>query len=102
MQSSKYTAKKGDTLFKIAKNHGLTLDQLLALNPRKKKNPDKLSIGESVNVPSLRQHTVSKGEWLSTIAEEYDTDLDTLLALNPHKKKNPDLINIGEKLQVPV
>ena len=45
-----YTVKPGDTLGKIAKRNGVTLDQLLKSNPQIK-NPDKIKVGDVVNVP---------------------------------------------------
>ena len=45
------TVKKGDTLSAIAKANGVTLAQLLELNPNKKKNPNLIVIGENLNIP---------------------------------------------------
>jgi LysM domain-containing protein len=45
-----YTIKKGDTLTKVAKAHGLTLDELLAANPSIK-NPNKVSEGQQIVIP---------------------------------------------------
>ncbi len=45
-----YTIKKGDTLLKVAKAHGLTLDELLAANPAIK-NPNKVSEGQQIVIP---------------------------------------------------
>jgi LysM repeat protein len=50
-----YTIRKGDTLGRIARYNGLTLEQLYLANPnsapRWKKNPRGLQIGEKVNIP---------------------------------------------------
>ena len=45
-----YTVVKGDTLGKIAKANGLTLAELLELNPAYKANPDMVSIGAEVTI----------------------------------------------------
>lgn len=45
-----YTAKAGDSLSKIASQNGMTLAQLLALNPSYKANPNLLKVGAVVNV----------------------------------------------------
>lgn len=45
-----YVVKSGDTLAKIAARNGITLAQLLQLNP-KITNPNKISVGDVVNVP---------------------------------------------------
>lgn len=45
-----YTVVKGDNLSRIAAANGLTLAQLLELNPQYKDNPDMVQIGASINV----------------------------------------------------
>lgn len=42
--------KKGDSLSKIAERAGISMEKLLALNPKKKKNPDAIDIGERIRV----------------------------------------------------
>lgn len=44
------TVKKGDSLSEIAEKHGISLAKLLALNPKKKKHPDAIDIGERIRV----------------------------------------------------
>ena len=45
-----YRIKSGDSLFKIARAHELTLNELLALNPRFKANPNSINVGDEVVV----------------------------------------------------
>ena len=45
-----YKVKKGDTLSKIAKQHGLTLDELMKLNDISKDTADKISIGQELKI----------------------------------------------------
>jgi len=45
-----YVVKAGDTLSKIATRNGITLAQLLQLNPSIK-NPNKISVGDKINLP---------------------------------------------------
>jgi spore coat assembly protein SafA len=47
----KYVVKNGDSLFKIAKQVGVTLEQLKAANPQVP-NPDKIYPGQVLNIPS--------------------------------------------------
>ena len=51
-----YTVKAGDTLSKIAKRYGISLAQLLQANPQIK-NPDKIRIGQIVNLPDTSTET---------------------------------------------
>ena len=46
-----YTIKKGDTLLKVAKAHGITIEELLAANPAIK-NPNKISEGQQITIPA--------------------------------------------------
>jgi LysM repeat protein len=45
-----YTIKKGDTLLKIAKANGLSLEELLAAN-KDIKNPNKVAEGQQIIIP---------------------------------------------------
>ena len=49
-----YIVKQGDTMSKIAKKLGVTLDDLLAANKTTIPNPDKIKIGDQVIVPSAQ------------------------------------------------
>jgi LysM repeat protein len=46
-----YTIKKGDTLTKIARRFSLTVDQLLAANKDTIKNPNRIAVGDTINIP---------------------------------------------------
>jgi murein DD-endopeptidase MepM/ murein hydrolase activator NlpD len=46
-----YKVKAGDTLSKIAKSLGVTLAALLEVNPKFKANPNKISVGDVLQVP---------------------------------------------------
>jgi murein DD-endopeptidase MepM/ murein hydrolase activator NlpD len=51
-----YKVKVGDTLSKIAKRNGITLAQLLQANPQIK-NPNKIKVGQVVNLPDTSTET---------------------------------------------
>lgn len=46
-----HTVKRGETLGKIAKAHGITLQQLLELNPQFKAHPDLVHVGDELTLP---------------------------------------------------
>jgi len=46
-----YIVKTGDTLSKIAKAYGVTLDALIAANKATLPDPDKLQIGDELIIP---------------------------------------------------
>jgi LysM repeat protein len=46
-----YVIKAGDTLSKVAKRFGVTLDELLAANKDTITNPNKIAIGDTIIIP---------------------------------------------------
>lgn len=52
-----YSVKAGDSLGKIAQANGMTLAQLLELNPQYKANPNMVQIGSSIKVSSASNPT---------------------------------------------
>jgi LysM repeat protein len=47
-----HTVKSGDTLAKIARANGISLEQLLEANPRFKANPNRIRVGDVLNIPN--------------------------------------------------
>ncbi len=45
-----YVVAKGDTMSKIAKKFGVTIEEIVAANPQIK-NPDKIGIGDEITIP---------------------------------------------------
>ena len=100
--SGKYRIKKGDTLFKIAKENGLSIEELIKANP-KIKDPSLIAIGQEINIPeevavenemddspriSISKYSVKSGDNLYKIAKSNGLSLDELLVANP-EIKNP-------------
>ena len=57
--SQVYVIKAGDTLSKIAKRFGLTLEELLAANKDTITNPDKIAIGDEIVIPSTAPDVIN-------------------------------------------
>ncbi len=116
-----YIAKKGETIYSIAKRHGVSENQLLSFNniksakslregqslkipgkyvsnPEYYKDKEKEKAGPSLP-PGWRQHEVKKGESLSSIASKYDITRSEL----QHANKLSATANIheGDTLSVP-
>lgn len=106
-----YTTKPNDTLFSIARAHGVTLDALLAANNIE--NPDLIHSGMQLIIPGQESsapagpaadvqygtYTVVAGDTLGKIAAQFNTDFFTLASLN--NIANPDRIYVGQVLKVP-
>lgn len=100
-----YTVVSGDTLSGIAEAHGLTLAQLLSLNPQFQANPNLIFPGQVVHLGSVAPATASKvytvvsGDTLYAIARDNGESLAQLEAKNP-QIANPNLIYPGQVINV--
>ena len=100
-----YTVKPGDTLSKIAREYGTTVNEIVSLNPSIK-NPNLIYPGEQFtiknngnsNTSNTIIYTVVSGDTLSQIASKYNTTVSNLVAIN--NISNPNLIYTGEKITI--
>ena len=96
-----YTIKPGDNLYNIAKNYGITLEELINFNEQ---GTTLLKIGEQLLIPVKANDTnnltyvVKPGDTLYNIAKRYNTTVDTLKDLN---NLDSNLLKIGETLIIP-
>ena len=111
-----HVVQPGDTALALAELYGMTLAELLVLNPGL--NPDLLGIGQTLVVPNTAPHAaapeppagdplqaprtiyvVQPGDTALALAELYGVTLAELRILNPGL--NPDLLSIGQALVLP-
>jgi LysM repeat protein len=93
-----YTVRQGDTLGEIARDHDLSVSDLVAAN--RISNPNLIRTGQVLVIPTKdRIHVVERGESLFRIAAAYGTTIATLIKAN--KLSNPNLIYPGQKLTIP-
>ena len=116
-----YKVREGDTLARVAKRTGVSVDALVKANNIK--NPNLVKAGQVLTIPKVgepapatpaplpplpsphlvvgggRTHQVTAGQNLAAIARQYGTTVADLVAANG--LKNPNLIRIGANLQVP-
>jgi N-acetylmuramoyl-L-alanine amidase len=113
--SAAYTVRSGDTLSRIAAQHGTTVSALASANGIS--NPNVIRIGQRLELPGAAStpapapapapaapaaggsHTVARGETLSGIAKRYGTTTRALQDAN--RIGNPNLIRVGQRLTVP-
>ena len=98
-----YIVKRGDTLYGISNQFGVSVSDLLELNNLKN---NVIQIGQVLRIPSnigtnpssTFQYTVKKGDSLYSISKVYNTTVDEIVKLNNLKNNN---LSIGQILRIP-
>ncbi|WP_304458531.1 cell wall hydrolase [Alicyclobacillus sendaiensis] len=96
--ASTVTVEPGQSLWTIARAHGLPVQLVEAANPGV--NQQNLSIGSSVEVPEVESVTIKPGDTLFLIGKRYGVSTAEMLAANP--AVNPLNLQIGSTVRVPV
>lgn len=99
-----YVVKKGDTLWSIANNFNVSVNDLKNAN---NKSNNSLSIGERLIIPgkstgenvSTIIYTVKNGDNLYSIARRYNVTVNEIKSLN---NLSSNLLSIGQKLSIPI
>lgn len=104
-----HIVKQGDTLYSLSKKYGVTVEEMIKLNPQLK-DPNKLDVGMKVKVPStklptggyeiIHKHVVKEGDTMWKLAKAWGIPLDVMIAANPHLK-NPNVLLIGQVVNIP-
>ncbi len=94
-----YIVKAGDTLYGIANQYGVSVDEIMNLNNL---NNNLLSIGQALKIPEVKMeednenvYVVKAGDTLYSIANQYGMSVDELKKLN---NLTSNLLSIGQKL----
>lgn len=98
-----HTVGRGDTLARIARHYGVSIDALIRYN--RLADPDRIAPGDRLAIPPRdaaagQVHTVQVGESLTTIARRYEVTVPALIAANALAR--PDRLAVGQRLQIPV
>lgn len=95
-----YRVQPGDSLWTIAADHGVPVDELAQANGLT--SPDTIYAGQTLAIPGNAElkHRVQPGETLSTIADRYRVPVEELAAENG--LDDPDRIVEGRELVVPM
>ena len=98
-----YIARTGDTLASIARQFGVTVDDLLSANPFL--NVIRLRPGLPICIPARRRpcpgffYTVRPGDTLARIASRFNTTVAAILRVNPGLE--PDRLFPGQRICIP-
>ena len=98
-----YTVKRGDTLYGISNQYGVSVVELANLNGV---TAETLKVGQILKIPSragtnpdnMFMYTVKKGDSLYSIAKKYNTTVDSIKSLNKLVNNN---LSIGQVLRIP-
>lgn len=101
----RYTVKRGDTLWGIAKKFGVTVSAVA--NANNIRNPNLIYVGEVFIIPHMTSaensgytlYTVRRGDTLWGISRKFGTSINSIVALNDIK--NPNRIYAGEVFKIP-
>ena len=94
-----YIVKPGDTLYKIANEYNLTVDEIKKINNL---SSDELSVGQTLKLVSVEEpentYMVKSGDTLYSIAKVFETDINKLKLLNNLKS---NMLSVGQVLLIP-
>lgn len=96
-----YIVKPGDTLWKIARENGITVDELKSINNL---NSNLLSVGDKIYLTNklvnedTNYYKVKAGDTLYSIAKKYNTTVDKLKDIN---NLITNTLQIGDTLKLP-
>ncbi len=97
-QGAVVKVRQGDTLYRIAKTHNLTVDELARYNGIEP--PYRLAVGQRIVIPSAASYVVRRGDTLYSIARRYGVNVRELASVN--NVPAPYTIKVGQQLEVPV
>lgn len=105
--TQQHTVEQGETLYRISKKYGVTVDMLLQHNPGL--TAESLSIGKTILVPVAgtqtppvaKIHKVKKGETMWSISQKYGLTVQDLVAANPEMAAPDYKLKKGREVNIP-
>ncbi len=111
-----HTVQSGESVGAIAHDYGISESQLLNQNPKLKRNPNLLRVGQELEVcipkqranksklceyrTPLHVHEVIPGDTAARIAGRYGVRRKDLYKLNAKLKRDPNSLSVGQKIRV--
>ena len=101
-QQKTYTVVKGDSVWKIARDNNLKVQDIINWNHLG--SDAKIITGQKLNLSQPQDdngvYTVVQGDTLSKIAQKFNLSLSQLFQYNPQYNANNTLIKVGDKINV--
>lgn len=94
-QAASYQVQSGDTLYQIAGNHKITVEELKQANNL---TDNLIRVGQMLEIPAYVQHRVKAGESLYLIAKQYGCSVAEIQSVNGMRDT---VIQPGAVLQIP-
>jgi len=100
---STYTVQTGDTVAAIAASHGIAAETLLWNNPDLNSDPDSISIGQQLLIPSRDGilYTVKLGDTITDIADLYEVEVENVVGFISNEIGDADSVSEGALLLLP-
>ena len=101
-----HTVEKGETVYSIAQQYGVTEEAIYRLNPDAKNGISTSSVlilpapGNELVVKEFKKHKVKRKETLYSISQQYGVSVDDIKKYNKHLYASE--LKKGEKIQIPV
>ncbi len=98
-RTQRYVVKRGDRLSRIAQSHGMTVEDIVSLNPGM--SPNRLRVGQILRMRQGKyqvEYEVRRGDTLSSLAKQHDVSVRDLSRWNRHV--NPNRIRSGQQLVI--
>lgn len=101
LEENVYVVQSGDTLYSIAQQYGVTINDIMELNNL---TTSVLNIGQQLKIPSYEtpdsgiNYVVKKGDNLYSIAQKYNTTVNEIKSLN---NLTSNLLSVGQTLKIP-
>ena len=93
----KIKVKKGENLYKISKQYGVGIRELIEINNLRP--PYILTSGEVLKLPKAKFHMVKERDTLYAVSRSYGVDLSRLIHVN--NLVEPYIIKVGARLRIP-